>query len=458
MIALSIVFAVIAALGVAFAVACVRVRLQLKKYGGAYGEIKTPELTKDLHGHLITSEKIFSGMDTYTPAEKIEGMKSFALHEFLTSRYPFIFTKLEVTDCEGSYLVHYKGKTSGRKPIVMIADPRIKGRAQGKSGWKNGKIYGSGMSGDKGACIALLESVEALLKEGYVPQTDIYIVINTAGMHKVSSVLKSAIQGIGLLVFSRGTVVTGIKADRRFPIITVGEVSCIEMRLTAHPGGETSAAEKLAKLILSAKKLGLRFYAESRENKRILYQLLPFMPFFAQLIFCNPKLFAGFKKRLIAKNVRLRHLYMPVTEFSGYERNTIEDEGGESVRAKILATPYHDRNSYQRELVALCEKFGISCQEISKSRPVRLSEIDGYGYRYVEAICKDVFGKGAKTLPYIARTCGDITSLVSICDEYLGFSPMEGSLRRDLNEEEFLSEESAARAAAFYTELIKGWN
>ena len=109
-----------------------------------------------------------------------------SLNTFLHSNYPLVFSTLNLQIINNySLLFHWKGSTSNKKPVILYAHLDVVPADEGDSSqWQhppfNGTIdsefiYGRGAIDDKGSVIAILESVEKLISENFIPSRDIYI-------------------------------------------------------------------------------------------------------------------------------------------------------------------------------------------------------------------------------------------------------------------------------------------
>lgn len=107
-------------------------------------------------------------------------------HAFLKERYPLIHEKLELTVlAKGSLLYRWKGTDSSLAPIALLSHQDVVPISEGTendwinppfSGFDDGEfIWGRGALDMKNHLIAVMESVETLLEEGFTPVRDVYI-------------------------------------------------------------------------------------------------------------------------------------------------------------------------------------------------------------------------------------------------------------------------------------------
>ncbi len=106
--------------------------------------------------------------------------------EFLKERYPLIHEKLELIDVgKGPLLYKWKGSDSTLDAIALLSHQDVVPISEGTyDDWQNPPfdgiddgeyIWGRGALDMKNHLIAVMESVEALLEEGFSPVRDVYI-------------------------------------------------------------------------------------------------------------------------------------------------------------------------------------------------------------------------------------------------------------------------------------------
>ncbi len=109
-----------------------------------------------------------------------------AFHDFLRERYPLVHEKLEQkTFARGSLMYRWQGSDSSLDPIALLSHQDVVPVSEGTeqdwvypafAGVDDGDfIWGRGALDMKNHLIAVMESVEALLAEGFVPERDVYI-------------------------------------------------------------------------------------------------------------------------------------------------------------------------------------------------------------------------------------------------------------------------------------------
>ena len=109
-------------------------------------------------------------------------------HAFLKERYPLLHEKLSLTmfnDGKGSMMFRWQGKNPSLDPIALLAHQDVVPISDGTlDDWENPPfdgvddgefIWGRGALDMKNHLIAVCESVETLIAEGFEPERDVYL-------------------------------------------------------------------------------------------------------------------------------------------------------------------------------------------------------------------------------------------------------------------------------------------
>lgn len=116
----------------------------------------------------------------------VDWSKFDEFHELLKNSYPLIHSKLECKMFAArSLMYHWKSEHPEKEPICLLAHQDVVPVTEGtEDDWKypafsgtvaEGYLWGRGAIDMKNHLIGLMEAVETLLEEGYVPERDIYI-------------------------------------------------------------------------------------------------------------------------------------------------------------------------------------------------------------------------------------------------------------------------------------------
>ena len=123
---------------------------------------------------------------SYRESERVDWEEFNKFHKFLDEAYPLIAKTLEKEIVPPANLLYrWKGTRSDLEPIALLAHQDVVPISEGTeddwnyapfSGHDDGEfIWGRGSVDMKNHLIAVMESVEALLEDGFVPERDVYL-------------------------------------------------------------------------------------------------------------------------------------------------------------------------------------------------------------------------------------------------------------------------------------------
>lgn len=198
--------------------------------------------------------------------------------EALAGLYPLAHAALALErHSQGGHALLYRwpGRVTGTAPTVLLAHYDVVPATE--EGWEHppfaaemtgdgdGRLlWGRGALDDKGAVVAILEAVEGLLADGFIPEHDVYLSFGhdeeTVGSGAQSIVSSLRDRGVrpAIVVDEGGAVIEGIFPGVRKPIAVVGvsEKGITSVRLTVEQQGghastppKTTATVRLARAI-----------------------------------------------------------------------------------------------------------------------------------------------------------------------------------------------------------------
>lgn len=250
------------------------------------------------------------------------------LYELLKRSYPRVFSTLGVLHLpSGSILMRWKAsERTEQLPVMFCAHLDV---APAGDGWnedpfggmrRDGRIYGRGAVDCKGTVIALLEAVDMLLQEGFVPRRDIYFSFGhdeeTGGFEgaaAISDLLTKRGLSFDMILDEGGCIVKEHLGDKGFPaaLIALGEkLSCSFTLTSSAKGGSASAPPArsafgvLAEAVcrLEAAHMRCRILPITHEYLR---QSAPAMSFGKRLIAANMPIFNKFFPAAFKNNRRI---------------------------------------------------------------------------------------------------------------------------------------------------------
>ncbi|MFC5284390.1 M20 family peptidase [Pedobacter alpinus] len=420
---------------------------------------------------------------SYDNASLIDSAAFEGFQVFLAESYPLVFTKMELEKVNTFGLIlHWKGKLQNSKPVVLMAHQDVVPIEEAtKDKWtvnpfsgeiKDGYIYGRGVIDDKGSLIALLESAEILLQQGFVPQSDIYFVF---GHDEEISGLKGA-KAIATLfkerkiepafVLDEGGIITEFKVpglNKNAAVVGIAEkgYQTIELKINI-PGGHSSmpedktAIDELAKAVVKLKENP--FKAElSQTVQNFLSYIGPEMPFVSKMAMANQWLFAPMIKSTYSKsgagNATIRTTTATTIFNAGLKENLIPGEAQATVNFRAL--PGVTREDVIAHVKKVIENDSIKITPIGLgNEPKQVANVDSEEFKKLQKTIS-AFKKDIVVAPYLVlgatdgRYFGDLTTQVF---RFIPFTDPEGF--HGVNERIKVSE--FKKGISFYYELMKG--
>ncbi|WP_066684305.1 M20/M25/M40 family metallo-hydrolase [Christensenella intestinihominis] len=411
---------------------------------------------------------------------KMDYSKFDELHAYLEQAYPLVHKTLarEVTDRK-CLIYHWQGTDESLLPAGLLAhmdvvpvnedewdDPPFGGVI------RDGYVYGRGALDMKGQLIAVLESVEALLGEGFTPKRSVYLLFGSDeepmgdfGAKLISEELERRGVRLSFILDEGGAIqdgkMMGVKRD--IALIGICEKGVMNLRLTAKgKGGHASmpprrtAAGGVAKAVTAVEKHQMKG-SFNYAAEHMFKTLTPHMGGAFKFFFANKWLFGGLLKSILCKipasAALIRTTFAP-TQLSGSNAPNVL-AGSASAVFNIRVVP----GETDRDVLAHVKKVAPEAAQdvIYYYPPSPVSSVDTDEYKGVARAVADAFPELA-VAPYPVVAATDSRHYYNICDNVFRFVPFL-SIRDDLGTvhaaNERLSVESLGRGIAFYKHLVR---
>lgn len=311
--------------------------------------------------------------------------------KLVQSMYPLVFEKCEyVLTKDYAIKLKLKGK-SDKKPTVLMAHYDV---VPVTKGWDHdpflgkvvdGYLYGRGAIDTKCTMAFALSALEVALKDGYVPNNDLYLIFGSNeevyGDSQYNIVMDMKKQGIKpALVFDEGggimnNAFPGVSKDAAF--LGMVEKGMVNIKLTYDGnGGHSSTPRKNGPIIKMSKALAkLEKKPMKPQYTKTVKELLNIMgrncSFALKIVFANMWLFKGLVKHLFTKlSADTRALVSSTFAFTtingGNQTNIIPNhvEANINVRIAPFDTPKDVINHIKK--VINDESIKISASDINK--------------------------------------------------------------------------------------------
>lgn len=198
------------------------------------------------------------------PTVSASGAEYFdKFHQVLKEEFPLVFSNLEIyypgknkDEQSRALLLKWRGKSSARPMVLMAhqdvvpADPSTWTYPPYEGTLKDGKIWGRGAMDCKNTLFITINAVEELLKEGFVPENDVYLSYSdceeNSGMgapYAVEWFKEHDVHPV-VAVDEGGAIIENAFPGMKMPFAMVGilEKGYADVKFTAHgKGGHSSA-------------------------------------------------------------------------------------------------------------------------------------------------------------------------------------------------------------------------
>ncbi|KAA1378468.1 M20/M25/M40 family metallo-hydrolase [Aeromicrobium fastidiosum] len=420
---------------------------------------------------LITCRTI-SEPDHHDPQE-------FArLRGLLRDMYPATHRATERIELPGGSLLHiWRGRRAERPLLLMAHHDVVPAEA---SRWAHdpfggdiseSSVHGRGALDDKGALVCLLEAVEALAVQDFVPDHDIYVFSGADeetdgnGARLAAKVLHDCGVRPWLVSDEGGAVVPpGLIPGQDAPIamVALAEKGTVDVDVVARSeGGHSSvplrggATERLAEAVLRIS----RHEPQTRVSAPVRAMLAAvaehFPPTFAGLATAPEATISSALSDGGPELAALIRSTMVVTRMTGSPAdNVLATRASANVNARLA--PGDDKVQLESRLSTLLDGLDISIDDVRGDDPSPTAAGTGAQWDLLTAAITHL-DPDVRVVPYLQSGATDSRHFTSISDAVHRFSPltMDSSQRAAIHShDEHVTVESLARGASFYHALM----
>ncbi|QRY40622.1 M20/M25/M40 family metallo-hydrolase [Microbacterium hominis] len=374
------------------------------------------------------------------------------LLEAVVRLYPALHAVLEREVVDGhSLLYRWPGSRGGADPLVLMAHldvvpvveeewdlPPFAAEIAGDGA--DEAIHARGAIDDKGALVAILEAVEALVADGFSPEHDVYLAFGhneeTAGGGARAIVALLRERGVepGLVVDEGGAVVEGVVPGISVPTAMVGvaERGVMTLRLTAREGGGHAstppAFPATARLARAIDRIHRHpFPARIAPPVRALFATLaphaaqPLRTVFANLGLLAPVVARVFPRLGPEMNAMVRTTAV-ATELSGAPgENVLATTARAAVNVRLLTGDTVASATARIRRVVADPHVEVEVRHGSDPSPV--SPWRGRPWRRIATAVRETLGEEVVTTPYIQLGASDSRWFTAISAHVYRFTP-----------------------------------
>lgn len=393
--------------------------------------------------------KTISNVDT----DKVDWDAFRQLHALFEERFPLVYQHLQCEEVSlASLLFTWKGKNPALEPIALLAHQDVVPVAAGtEQDWKypafdgvdDGEfIWGRGALDMKNHLIAVLESVESLLAEGFQPERTVYLCFGhdeeivaapTSGAASIAELLASRGVHLDSVIDEGGAILNlqvGKLLNKRLAGVGVAEKGYADYRISVTAkGGHSSqppahtAVGALAEVIRDIE--GHPFPAKMPAFVYDLFQKIgKNVSYPARLVTCNLWLFKplilAIMKR-IPPAASLIHTTTAVTMASGSPAaNVLPQKASVTVNFRMMpGVSIADVEAHIRKCVRNKE---IEVEYLKGKEASKVSPTDSRAFRILEEICTRS-DADMIVAPYLVMGGTDAYHYEAVCDNIYRFAP-----------------------------------
>ena len=399
----------------------------------------------------------------------------------LKERFPTVISNVEYENVgDRAILMHWRGKDH-TSPTVLMAHFDVVSADEAE--WQkppfdgvieDGVLWGRGTIDTKGSLNGALCAAELLLKEGFVPEHDIYFSfasdeeVNGHGAADVVALFKERGIEPGLVLDEGGAVIDGIFPGVKLPcaVIGIAEKGMVNIEYTVSCNGGHSSAPKrhtpvglLSRACVRVEGHPFKFRLTS-PTKQMMDTLGRHSTFVYRMIFGNLWLFAPVLN-LIGKKQggqinAIARTTVAFTKMQGSDAiNVIPPHATICSNSRIL--PGESVEGTAERIRRTVNDENVSVRVINGNEPSRVSRTDVPAYAKLKSVINSTW-PDAVVSPYLMIACSDARVWGEISDKVYRFSPMR--LTKEENDmihgnDERLPVSKIAEVAEFYVRLIK---
>lgn len=410
-----------------------------------------------------------------------------AFHNLLETAYPLVHQHLKKEHVStASLLFSWEGKQKNLEPIALLSHMDVVPVTAGtEQDWTHppfagevadGHIWGRGAMDMKHHLIAVMESVETLLEEGYQPERSVYLCFGhneeivaaaDTGAGDIAKLLKE--RGVHLdSVLDEGGILLpvhqmGIHAT--FATIGTTEKGYADFKITVNAkGGHSSnpprhgAIYKLSQLITRLEKHQFKVHFLPT-TRALIENAGRHMPLYLRLIVGNlwlwkPLILAVMKQ--IPPTASIIRTTIAVTQAEGSpQANVLPQKASITVNCRIL--PGESVASTQEHLRRVINDDTVTIELLKCKEPSPLSPMDSRAYTTIERLCRQCTDD-AVAVPLLVMGGTDSYHYESICKNVYRFSPFIAGaalIGSTHGTNERLPVDSMKGAVAFFKRYIK---
>ena len=409
--------------------------------------------------------------------------KFYQFHQLLENLYPNLHKYSEKIEIEGSLLFKIKGKKQNLQPILIMSHHDV---VDADEKWKyppfegvieDGCVWGRGGVDTKGSLCAFLEATESLLKEGFIPECDLYLAsscneeTSNIGAKQTVEFLKEQGIKLSIVVDEGGAIVNAPLPGTNgyYAMLGILEKGYANVKFTAKSlGGHASTPTKntpIARLSAFVNEVNNKspFKCElTPPIKAMFKEMSTSMRQPYKFLFSNVNLFSPILKKVLPKfspqaNAMLATTCAFTMSSGSLAPNIIPDSA--YVIANLRFMIHQPMKESLKIMEGIAKKYDISMEVLDGHDCSSVADINSDSYAYLCKCIKQVFPK-VNISPYVMLASTDSRYYCDICDCVIRFAPLKlNSQQLDSPHgiDENISIDALVDACEFYRYFIQNY-
>jgi carboxypeptidase PM20D1 len=448
---------------------------------------KSPIDTAQISQHLSQAIQI----KTISKMEMTEEDRSpfLEMQSWIPKAFPLVAENLtRVIINDRSLLYIWPGSDNHLKPVLLNAHMDVvpvdeatldEWKADPFGGEiKSGSVWGRGALDMKGIMVGLLESAEALLKEGYKPQRTIYLafghdeeIMGYKGSLKIVEYLKAKGIQLAAVLDEGGIMSLGSLIADNTPIAFIGisEKGNLRMRLSAEgQPGHSSRPPRQTAIGIIARAIALMddnpMPSHTEPSLLTLKNIGYMLPFGIQFIIANEWLLRSLLVKKLAGSpdtAAMLHTTNTATMIEGgIKDNVLPSSASARINLRIMPGDTIEKAFAHFRKVINDPRVKMEVfPEGGGWEPSGIASTESPAYKTLDLVVRQTF-KNIPTAPFIFLAATDSRHYQPICKAIFKFSPYFISKEdqkgiHGINEH--ISQEALTGMASFYYRLMRVW-
>ena len=385
--------------------------------------------------------------------DKVDWNEFKRLHALFEERFPLVYKNLKCEEISlASLLFTWEGKNPDLEPIALLGHQDVVPVAEGTEGdWTHPAfdgvddgefVWGRGALDMKNHLIAVLESVESLLAEGFEPERTVYLCFGhdeeivaapTSGAGSIAAVLKERGVHLDSVIDEGGAILNlhvGNILNKKLAGVGIAEKGYVDYRVSVSAKGghssqppEHTALGALADVIkeieghqFKAKMPAFVYELFTKIGKNVSYP--------ARIVTCNlwllkPLITAVMRK--IPPAASLIHTTTAVTMAEGSPAaNVLPQKASVTVNFRMM--PGVTIKNVEEHIRKCVRNKDIEVEYLKGKEASKVSPTDSRSFKILEEICTRT-DRDLLVAPYLVMGGTDAYHYEEVCDNIYRFAP-----------------------------------